>query len=125
VKEPIKARFSPDALGFAHDRNRGPVMPISRDQTTIGDLRTQIAARIQSSQLPRAGEQKLFAGFGDNETCDCCGTPVAKGEVLYEVEVTREFAAPVVLVMHRACFKLWSEESQRGLEVDDALSRFG
>ena len=106
-------------------------MPTSCDhtmmgETTTGELRTQIAAKIQSGQLPCAGEQKLFAGFGDNETCDGCGKPVHSGEVLYEIELTSEQGDPSVLLMHRACFKLWSEEShQRRLEIDAIVSNVG
>lgn len=98
-------------------------MPTSCDHAATAKLRTQIAARIQSRQLPGAGEHKLFAGFGDNETCDGCGKPVGSGEVLYEIELTREPADPIVLLMHRACFKLWSEEThRRRLERDEAVS---
>lgn len=88
-------------------------MPTSSEHPMMGDLRMQIAARIRSRELPRAGEQKLFAGFGNNETCDACGKPVGDGEVLYEVELRSQQPAPMVLSMHRSCFKLWSEESHR------------
>lgn len=87
-------------------------MPTSTEPGNIDDLRARIAARIESRELPRAGQHKMFAGFGQNEICAACGQPVHRSEVLYEVELTGESAALAVLAMHRWCFDLWMEVSR-------------
>ena len=73
-------------------------------------LRAQIALRLDNGNLPAAGNQKIFGGYGANQACAACDAPVLENEVLYEVEVQRE-AEVIVLAMHRCCFDLWMEES--------------
>ncbi len=86
-------------------------MPATSESGYCSELRGEIARRLESSSLPVAGEQKIFAGYGDNQDCDCCDRPITSTEVLYEVEFDRE-PVPIVLLMHRQCFGLWFEESR-------------
>lgn len=73
-------------------------------------LRENIALRLDDGTLPTAGNQKIFGGYGGDQTCAACGARVLETEVLYEVEVERE-AEIIVIVMHRRCFDVWMEES--------------
>ncbi len=73
-------------------------------------LRAQIALRLDNGNLPAAGNQKIFGGYGANQACDACGVTVLESEVLYEVEVQQE-AEVIIIAMHRLCFDVWMEES--------------
>jgi len=74
------------------------------------ELRAQIALRLDNGTLPAAGNQKIFGGYGTNQTCAACDARVLENEVLYEVEVQQEDAV-IVIALHRRCFDLWMEES--------------
>jgi hypothetical protein len=102
-------------------------LPTSSEPADIGALRTRIAARINAQHLPRAGEHKIFAGFGHNEICDACEKPVGSTDVLYEIEQAHEAdGSSIVLAMHRWCFNLWIEEShQQRREGDMPMSESG
>ena len=73
-------------------------------------LRAQIALRLDNGNLPAAGNQKIFGGYGANQACAACDAPVLESEVLYEVEVQQD-AEVIVIALHRRCFDLWMEES--------------
>jgi hypothetical protein len=70
-----------------------------------------IRTRLAEGTLPdRAEDQKIYAGYGEHQPCDCCGHPIGSADVLYEVELPSGCAAP--LAMHLKCFATWMAESQ-------------
>jgi len=83
------------------------------------ELRSRITGRMESGLLPLAREVKLFAGYGHSEICDACGQEIPQQAVLYEIELIRQQERPMVLSMHRPCFDVWLECSQRGMSPSD------
>jgi hypothetical protein len=76
-------------------------------------LRSEIVAQLDTGALPRAGGERIFAGFGDDRRCDCCGRPIGVRDVLYEVELQQHAVAGCrPLAMHLRCFDVWVEASQ-------------
>jgi len=75
------------------------------------DLLAYIRARLTEGILPsRQENQKIYAGYGEDQPCDCCGRSIGSTEVLYEIEVAGECAKP--LAMHLPCFDIWVAESR-------------
>jgi hypothetical protein len=75
------------------------------------DLLACIRARLAEGILPSPREnQKIYAGNGENQPCDCCGRSIGSSDVLYEIEVPSECAKS--LAMHLPCFDIWVGESR-------------
>ena len=75
------------------------------------DLLAYIQARLAQGILPsRQENQKIYAGYGEDQPCDCCGRSIGCTDVLYEIEVPGEYAKP--LAMHLPCFDIWVAESR-------------
>lgn len=74
-------------------------------------LRQRIVARLVAQELPLAREPKIFAGYGQNESCDACEQLIRPNDVIYEIELNNDRADQVVLAMHRVCFAAWLELS--------------
>lgn len=76
-------------------------------------LRSEIVAQLDTGALPRAGGERIFAGFGDDRRCDCCGRPIGVRDVLYEVELQQlAVAGSRPLAMHLRCFDVWVDASR-------------
>jgi hypothetical protein len=75
------------------------------------DLRACIRARLAERILPIHQEnQKIYAGYGEDQPCDCCGRSIGSTDVLYEIEVPSECTKS--LAMHLPCFDTWVGESR-------------
>lgn len=75
------------------------------------ELREYIQARLADETLPRSADsQKIYAGYGEHQACDCCGRSIESTDVLYEIEIQSERAK--LLAMHLKCFEAWVAESQ-------------
>ena len=74
---------------------------------------THIRARLTAGTLPRCTENpKVYGGYGEDQTCDCCGDPIQRKNVAYEVELQNS-PDPKTLAMHLQCFGIWVEESRK------------
>lgn len=77
------------------------------------ELLAYIRARLAEGRLPsREENQKIYAGYGEGQSCDCCGCSIRGTDVLYEVEVPSECAKS--LTMHLLCFEIWVRQSRTG-----------
>jgi hypothetical protein len=77
------------------------------------ELLAHIRARLAEGTLPRREEsQKIYAGYGEDQPCDCCGRSIASTDVMYEIEVPSDCAKP--LAMHLPCFEIWAGEWRTG-----------
>jgi hypothetical protein len=75
------------------------------------DLLAYIRARLDEGILPSRHEnQKIYAGYGEDQPCDCCGRSIGSSDVLYEIEVPSERTKS--LAMHLPCFDIWVGESR-------------
>jgi hypothetical protein len=75
--------------------------------------RAHIRARIAAELLPRRAEnQRIFAGYGEDQPCDCCGRRIGRADVQYDIEIKCNSAMPKILTMHLACFEVWVTESR-------------
>jgi len=73
-----------------------------------------IRARLGAGTLPTSAEnQKVYAGYGERQPCDCCGRSIDGTEVMYEVELASPRVRP--LAMHLKCFDAWMAESRSRL----------
>lgn len=80
------------------------------------DLLAWIRARLAEGILPsRQENQKIYAGYGEDERCDCCGRSIGSTDVLYEIEVPSECTRS--LAMHLPCFDIWAGESRTACEA--------
>jgi hypothetical protein len=84
-------------------------MLTSSQPQRLSELRSYIGARVDALDLPLAGEQKLFAGYGRDEICEGCGKPIGSTDVLYEVELNPSLA----VAMHLTCFEVWIDVSRQ------------
>lgn len=86
------------------------------------DLFAHVQARLAEGILPsRQENQKVYAGYGEDQPCDCCGRSIGTTDVLYEIEVSGECAKP--LVMHLPCFDIWVAESRTAASARLQLKR--
>jgi hypothetical protein len=84
------------------------MMSVPSDADLLACIRTRLARGI----LPRRQKhQKIYAGYGEDQPCDCCGRSIGRTDVLYEIEVPSECTRS--LAMHLACFDIWVGESRR------------
>jgi hypothetical protein len=75
------------------------------------DVLARIQARLAEGILPsRQENQKIYAGYGEDQPCDCCGRSISGTDVLYEVEVPSECTQS--LAMHLPCFDIWVRGSR-------------
>jgi hypothetical protein len=82
-------------------------MSVPSDIETTARIRT----RLYEGALPgSADNQKIYAGYGEQQTCDCCGRVIGSADVLYEIELPSQ--RPWPLAMHLKCFTTWVAESQ-------------
>jgi len=66
-----------------------------------------IQGRLAAGELPpRAIDQRTYAGYGEGQLCDACGSLIGRGEVAYEVELPAD-----TLTMHVGCFAVWVAQS--------------
>lgn len=85
-----------------------PMMSVPSDAEVLAYIR----ARLAEGTLASAEEnQKIYAGYGEDQPCDCCGRSIASTEVLYEIEVPSDCARS--LAMHLLCFEIWVGESRK------------
>lgn len=83
------------------------MMSVPSDAEVIAYIR----ARLTEGTLPsRDGNQKIYAGYGEGQPCDCCGRSIASTDVLYEIEVPSDCSKS--LAMHLPCFEIWAGESR-------------
>lgn len=69
-----------------------------------------IRSGIRSGRLPPFSKgHQLFGGSGGGDTCSCCGEPIAKTELQYEVEFGHN---EVPLRMHPRCYQVWYGETR-------------
>jgi hypothetical protein len=77
------------------------------------ELLAYIRARLAEGRLPSSDEnQKIYAGYGEDQPCDCCGRSIPSTDVLYEIGVPSDCAKS--LAMHLLCFEIWVRESRTG-----------
>jgi hypothetical protein len=87
-----------------------PMMSVPSD----AELLARIRARLAEGTLPSGEENQkmIYAGYGEDQPCDCCGRSIASTDVLYEIEVPSDCAKS--LAMHLPCFQTWVRESRTG-----------
>ena len=85
------------------------MMSVPSDAALLAAIRARLAGGILPS---RQKDQKIYAGYGEDQPCDCCGRPIGSNDVLYEIEVPGECAKS--LAMHLPCFEIWARESRMG-----------
>jgi hypothetical protein len=83
------------------------MMSVPSDADLLAYIRAQLAQGILPSHQE---DQKIYAGYGEDQACDCCGRSIGTTDVLYEIEVPSECAKS--LAMHLPCFDLWVGESR-------------
>jgi hypothetical protein len=83
------------------------MMSVPSDAELLAYIRARLAAGILPS---RREDQKIYAGYGEDQPCDCCGRSIGSTDVLYEIEVAGECVKP--LAMHLPCFDIWVAESR-------------
>ncbi len=75
------------------------------------ELALRIRTLLEEGTLPsRAEHQKIYAGYGEQQFCDCCGRSIDGADVLYEIELPGTHPTP--LAMHLKCFDTWVAESK-------------
>ena len=74
-----------------------------------GDLHERAKELLQRGALPREPAQRIFAGYGHGSPCLLCSTPIAPGEIEYELEFGRERQ---IVCLHLACHAIWEYERQ-------------
>jgi hypothetical protein len=95
-----------------------PMMSVPSD----ADLLACIRARLAEGILPsRQENQKIYAGYGEGQPCDCCGRSIGSTAVLYEIEVPSECTKS--LAMHLPCFDIWVGESRTAASARLQLDR--
>ena len=72
-------------------------------------LQGQVRTRIASGALPQSPPARLFAGYGNDETCDICGQPISPTQILYDAEFT-DSGERKTLHFHLACHAAWHLE---------------
>jgi len=78
------------------------------------ELRALIRAQILSGRLPRSFQHDVYSGKGDGHPCACCGKPIARTRVQYDVEMSRaEDDTDLALSMHFHCYRAWQDETLR------------
>jgi len=82
------------------------VPPYGPEKPDSEQLREQVRTRIASGALPQTVGARVYAGYGNNQTCDVCGQPISRSQILYEVEV-RHDRARKQLHVHLACHAAW------------------
>ena len=70
-------------------------------------LRLLIQNKLASGVLPGHDCTKVFGGVSNGETCDGCGVPVAKTQMVMEC-IGEHY--PKVLQFHVRCFYIWDSE---------------
>jgi hypothetical protein len=103
--------------------------------STLGDrgrtaqLRELIRARLSAGTLPPLSpHHRVFAGYGEQQTCHACGEPIERSEVVYEIDVRAlpasdgTHARTDTLAMHLACFDVWVQESSTAGQPPRAAS---
>ena len=83
------------------------MMSVPSDAALLAAIRARLAGGILPS---RQKDQKIYAGYGEDQPCDCCGRPIGSNDVLYEIEVPGECTKS--LSMHLPCFDIWVGESR-------------
>jgi hypothetical protein len=79
------------------------------------ELRSLIRERIRAGLLPSGRGDRTFGGPGSEAECDCCGEPIARHQIEFEVEFASSHSACArTLVAHRECHRIWWDE----LETD-------
>ena len=77
------------------------------------ELLAYIRARLAEGRMPsREENQKIYAGYGEDQPCECCGRSIPSTDVLYEIELPSDCAKS--LAMHLLCFEIWVRESRTG-----------
>ena len=62
-----------------------------------------IRDKMDSGALPREAPSKMFAGFGNGDSCDGCETPILPAQVQYEFDA----GDGRVIKFHLGCAGLW------------------
>jgi hypothetical protein len=75
-------------------------------QTVIAD---RISTKLDIGDLPRIGPKKMWASFGNNNSCDGCGKPILKTDIEYEFNLGDKQTCR----FHISCAGLWQAELQR------------
>ncbi len=76
------------------------------------ELRALIRAEILSGRLPPSVEHDVYSGKGDGHACACCGKPIVRTQVQYDVEMRRaEDDTDLSLSMHFHCYHTWQGET--------------
>lgn len=86
-------------------------MSARSDTAITPSLRALIRTRLVARTLPsQTSSSKLFGGYGEGQTCECCGHTIARTEVLFEVELQPTAPSRQIMAMHRECFDAWAAE---------------
>lgn len=75
------------------------------------DLRSRVAQRLGSGQLPVAITTELYAGYGTGRLCCICDQEIVSEHVEYEVHDPRDRTS--LLCFHIRCHNMWQLESLR------------
>jgi hypothetical protein len=95
-----------------HSQERPMASAVSDMGESAEQQRAHIRSRIAAKLLPRRTENQLiYAGYGVDQPCDCCGRPIRRTDVEYEIEIKCNSAMPKILTMHLGCFEVWVTES--------------
>ena len=71
-------------------------------------LRLLIQEKLAAGRLPNDHIPRIWGGPGNGETCDGCGEPVTKAQMVME----NLDATGCGVQFHVACFYLWDAERQ-------------
>src|SRR5579859_7835072 len=80
-------------------------------------VREWIRRRVRTGALPVCKEMATYAGYGNNDSCSCCGASIGLREVEYDVYFDQR---PVPFRMHLNCYRIWREER----DLDEATTSF-
>jgi hypothetical protein len=100
-------------------------MPSAQGDSRLSPERcADIRARLAAGMLPlRAPNQKVYAGYGEDQLCDGCGHRIARTDVAYEIELLETSSPTDTLTMHLDCFAVWVSESSSTNEQRSRANR--
>ena len=72
------------------------------------DLARQLIRRkLQDGRLPWHRAVDISVAPGDGQTCDGCGSPIAKNQQIVWAVATRDWMS---IQFHDTCFQIWDAE---------------
>jgi hypothetical protein len=73
-------------------------------------LRQQARDKLESGELPREREARVWAGPGAGLPCAVCGDVIGRDDVEYELQIVEPGRSVHVYRFHRRCHAAWQLE---------------